>query len=250
MATFSELLDKVENFEIMSQQQKVKIVAFIFTVINNANSFGVNDIKASFLNEGLKEPSNIHRELINLTSCKPAIFLKRNDDYIFERHAKMKLEEAYFNEIRVKQVSSILRLILENVQSPQKRVFLEECINCYEIGAYRSSVVMSWLLAIATISEFVLKLKLNEFNAAIQSHGKYKKLSVTNKDDFTEIKESDFIELLRVAKIITNDTRKILDEKLSFRNTCAHPNSIIVKDSKAVAFIEDVIENIITKYSS
>ena len=96
---------------------------------------------------------------------------------------------------------------------------------------------MSWLLAIDTIYEFVLKNKLTEFNNAIQTHGKYKKIIITNKDNFSDIKESDFIELLRVAKIISNDTRKILDEKLAFRNTCAHPNTVIIKESKAISFI-------------
>jgi len=201
------------------------------------------------LKEGLKEPSNINREFSNLTSIKPPIFLKRKDGYIFERDAKNKMVGVYLGGQNVSRVSTTLRSLPSKLTSNQQKIFLEECILCFEIGAYRSSVVMCWLLTIDTIYEYILKYKMSEFNAAVQLHGKYKKLTIASKDDFNDIKESDFIELLRVSKLISNDTRKILDEKLHFRNTCAHPNSIVIKDSKAIAFIEDLVENIIQKYS-
>lgn len=107
---------------------------------------------------------------------------------------------------------------------------------------------MSWLLTIDTIYEFVIKTKLIEFNIAVQSHGKYKKIIFSSKDQFSDVKETDFIELLRVSGIITNDTRKILVEKLDFRNTCAHPNSVTIKETKAIAFIEDIIDNVVIKF--
>jgi hypothetical protein len=125
---------------------------------------------------------------------------------------------------------------------------LEEAISCFEIKSFRAAVIMTWLLTMDTIYEYVLSRKLSEFNNAIQLQGKYKKIIVKVKDNFSDIKESDFIELLRVAKIISNDTRKILDEKLDFRNTCAHPNSVIIRESKAISFLEDVIENIVLKF--
>jgi hypothetical protein len=41
--------------------------------------------------------------------------------------------------------------------------------------------------------------------------------------------------------------KKILDEKLDFRNTCAHPNDIIVGDAKLVSFVEDLVHNVILR---
>lgn len=69
-------------------------------------------------------------------------------------------------------------------------------------------------------------------------------------EDFDDMNEAVFIEVCRSAGLITKDVRKILDEKLGFRNSCAHPSSIHVGDAKVVSFVEDIVENVIVKYST
>lgn len=97
--------------------------------------------------------------------------------------------------------------------------------------------------------EYVLAHKLNEFNSALSKQPwNSKRLKIAKKDDFGEIKESDFILVCRSARIITGDVRKLLDEKLGFRNSCAHPSSIAVGDSKVLSFIEDLIDNVVAKH--
>jgi hypothetical protein len=59
--------------------------------------------------------------------------------------------------------------------------------------------------------------------------------------------KAPFIEILRSAAIVTKDIR-ILDEKLGFRNTCAHPNDIVIPESKVLAAIEDLVYNVLLKY--
>ena len=63
-----------------------------------------------------------------------------------------------------------------------------------------------------------------------------------------EMKESKFIEICRAAKIISNDVRKILDTSLGVRNSCAHPSGITVSNVKVIAFVEDLVENVVLKY--
>ena len=65
---------------------------------------------------------------------------------------------------------------------------------------------------------------------------------------FSDIKESVFIEVCRSSNVITNDVRKILDEKLGIRNTAAHPSTVKIHESKVVNFVEDLVDNIIIKY--
>ena len=72
--------------------------------------------------------------------------------------------------------------------------------------------------------------------------------AVTQRDDFTDMKESKFIEICRAAKVISHDVRKILDTSLGVRNSCAHPSGIKVTDTKVVAFVEDLVENVVLKY--
>jgi hypothetical protein len=106
---------------------------------------------------------------------------------------------------------------------------------------------MTWLLVIDNLFEYILEKKLSEFNKALSSQN-LKIKAISQKDDFGELKETKFIELCRSANIISNDVRKILDEKLGIRNTCAHPNSIIVAESKATSFIEDLVDNVLSHF--
>ena len=50
------------------------------------------------------------------------------------------------------------------------------------------------------------------------------------------------------AKIISNDVRKIIDTWLGVSNSCAHPSGIKVTNTKVVAFVEDLVENVALKY--
>ena len=101
---------------------------------------------------------------------------------------------------------------------------------------------------IDVLYEYIFKNKLSRFNSAIQTHGKYRNVIIKTKDDFSEINEASFIEIMRAGKIISKDIRKILDEKLGFRNTCAHPNPIKIKEPKVISFIDDLIENVVMKF--
>ena len=75
--------------------------------------------------------------------------------------------------------------------------------------------------------------RLSDFNSAFSKRtDKHGKLTIAVYDDFTEMPESVFIEVCRSAKIITNDVRKILDEKLGIRNTCAHPSGVEIHRTK------------------
>ncbi|MGE4430825.1 MAG: hypothetical protein AB7E05_08815 [Sphingobium sp.] len=42
--------------------------------------------------------------------------------------------------------------------------------------------------------------------------------------------------------------RKILDQKLGTRNSCAHPSGVTVNKSKVIDFIEDLVDNVILKF--
>ena len=72
--------------------------------------------------------------------------------------------------------------------------------------------------------------------------------SIVTRDDFGDVPENKFIELLRAASIISNDVRKILDQKLGTRNSCAHPSGVLIKGSKVIDFVEDLVENVLLKY--
>lgn len=247
--TVHQLIDKTDNFYSLPQKEQIKLMAFFYCLENSKEYFESKDIKDEFLKHNLKIPSGITSLVPQLTRTKPVIFLKTKMGYCFHRNVKKELEKIYCDDIHEIEVTIKLRDLLKTVTSKEQNLFLEEAIKCFEIKVYRASIIMTWLLTMDVLYEMILEpSNLIKFNDAIQTHGKYKKITVTKKDDFGDIKESDLFELLRVGKLISNDIRKILDEKLGIRNSCAHPNTIIMEDYKAISFIQDLIINVISKY--
>jgi hypothetical protein len=138
--------------------------------------------------------------------------------------------------------------LLKEVTRPDAKSFLEEAHLCLRANAPRAAIVMTWIVVIDHLYEYVLAHKLSAFNVELAKKN-WKITSVTTKDDFAEIKkEKDFIEICRAANVFNNDVRKILDEKLGIRNTAGHPSTVTVHGAKAANFIEDVVENVVLKF--
>jgi len=149
------------------------------------------------------------------------------------------------------EASQLLRALSPKVATAQEKAFLKEAIDCYEIGARRAAVVMTWLLTVHHLFEYVLRHQLPAFNAVLAKNTdkRVRITTVTCIDDFSEIPEGKLIELLRSARIISNDVRRILDTKLGIRNSAAHPSSVTLSEVKATDFIVDLVENVVRKYT-
>jgi hypothetical protein len=159
------------------------------------------------------------------------------------------------NIISVKLLTPVNKMALENLKLIKSQIriseeadFYKEVIKCYEVGAFRSAIVMMWNLTINHMFDYVLKHKLSEYNTALTNKfGKKAKL-VSTKEDFSIYRESEIIEILKSSRIIDKNIRKILDNKLGVRNTFAHPSNLIVVESKVVDVIEDLTNNVIRRY--
>ena len=197
--------------------------------------------------------SNISQYLSRNASNKGgrrSLFVRRHQGYRLERTRKEELDKILGRKAVVKETSQTLRKLIPLVTGDSERSFLKEAIDCYEIKAYRAAIVMAWILSLDHLFEFIFTHKLDAFNNAL-SKIKDKRLkikAISSKDDFSDIPEARFIEIARSAKIISNDVRKILVAKLGIRNSCAHPSGVRVPQLKAAEFIQDLVDNVVTKY--
>lgn len=142
-----------------------------------------------------------------------------------------------------------LRTLVGKVSGDAEQRFLAEAVACVEVKARRAAVVMVWAMTVDHLERYVLEHKLVEFNDAWATRADNRGRSIARQDDFLELRdENTFIQILRSGTIITNDVRKILEEKLGFRNTCAHPNDMVIPESKVFAAVEDLVYNVILKY--
>jgi hypothetical protein len=149
-----------------------------------------------------------------------------------------------------KKIDIGLRALLSHVNNSAENEFLKEAIDCFEVEAYRASIIMVWNLTMDHIFEYILKHKLSNFNSVLSKNTdkRIKIIQIVSKDDFNEIPEGKFIEFCRAGNIISNDIRKILETKLGTRNTYAHPSNVKMIESKAIEFIEDLVNNVVLKF--
>ena len=245
-----EYIDKIEGFSKKPFVDQTKYLAYCYVKSTKDKLFSPKNISDFFEIADLQKPKNISDIFLKLSDPKRKnqIFIKKGDVYSFERTAFNEIETEFGKEGPSRKISATLRKLVSKIIDKQESDFLEEAITCFEVGAYRASIVLSWALTIFHLQNYIFNNKLAEFNASlVRQNLKLKK--IMKFDDFSDIKESKFIEVCRSAKLISNDVRKILDEKLGTRNTYAHPNEIKVSESKATSFTEDLVENVILKYN-
>lgn len=177
-------------------------------------------------------------------------YVKVDGGYKLHRSLKEELDKRIGKRAEVIQSGNKLRALQSQMPSGDAQGFLKETIDCFEAGANRATVVMCWILTLDHMLDFVMKKNLPAFNAALAAHPdkKLKAINVVTRDDFSDIPEKKLIELLRSSGTISNDVRKILDEKLGIRNTSAHPSAVAVKPTKVIEFVDDLIENVVLKY--
>lgn len=150
------------------------------------------------------------------------------------------------------QVTQVLRSLPAQIPNLAEQTYLNEALICYENGAFRAALVMTWNLAYYHLCAHIIDTRLTDFNSQwcvkFPNQHKSRTRTIGSIDDFMqELKESEVIVICRDAGIITKDIWKILDEKLGKRNSAAHPSSIIIGQLQTDAFIDDLIKNVVLK---
>ena len=144
-------------------------------------------------------------------------------------------------------VISSLRNQLPTIVSDSCRLFVEEAIKAFEAKLYRSSIVLSWVGAIAVLYDYVISHSLNAFNIeAFRRDAKWR--TATSADDLARMKEYEFLQVLAAISILGKSVKDELEVCLKLRNGCGHPNSLVVGEHKASAHIETLIQNIFSKF--
>ncbi|MCJ7740317.1 hypothetical protein MUP32_03285 [Candidatus Microgenomates bacterium] len=144
-------------------------------------------------------------------------------------------------------IANDLRSHLPKIKNQDTLAFVTESVLCLESKLYRSAVVLSWVGAIAVLYDYVIVNKLKEFNIeATRRDPKWKNAKVT--DDLSLLKESEFLDILENISVIGNDVKKELKKCLDLRNSCGHPNSLVIADNRVAAHIEILVLNVFAKF--
>lgn len=234
------------------RQTDAELVSFFMyfaTVEQGKGSATAKELGECFEQCDLKLPSRLPQLLSEGTKGRSPRYIKSSVGYRLHRTVADKLSSQLGSRRVVQQTSAELRSLETSFPDGPKKKFLAEAVDCFEAGANRAAIVMTWILAVDHLYDYIMANKLNEFNVALAANPLNKKMTrVSVKDDFSDLKEGKFIELCRAANIISNDVRKILDDSLGTRNTAAHPSGVEVARSKAISVIEDLMLNVVKKF--
>lgn len=239
-----------ENAEKFGSNELIELFVYFLTEELGHDSATAKQVMSCFSECDLAVPSSVAPYLSNGVKANPATFIKAKTGYRLQRYVKERIAARLgVGKVEV-STSTELRKLQSLMSDGDAKDFLVEVIDCFDVGANRAAIVMCWILTMDHMYEYVLKYKLNDFNAVLAKNTdkRVRVMVVKTKDDFTEMPENKFIEFCKSAKIIPNSVRKILDEKRDTRNSCAHPSGITVRKSKTIEFIEDLISNVFLKY--
>lgn len=243
--------ESIPNPGAQTKSDLIRRFVYFLTVDQGMEKAWPKHIQECFDECDLARPANVSQHLG--TGLKNGSYIAANGGgYRLERKRRDEIAKEIGANIAIAQTSTTLRDLELKLPSGAAKDFLDETIDCFEAGANRAAIVMAWILTVDHLYSHILNHKLAEFNVVLKSNtDKRIKISViSSRDDFSEIPEGKFIEFCRSAKIISNDVRKILDQKLGTRNSSAHPSGIAIKETKVIDFIEDLVENIVLKYPS
>ncbi|MCQ8780880.1 hypothetical protein [Mangrovibrevibacter kandeliae] len=240
--------NSIEGAASQSQNGMVELFLYFLTAELGQETATPRQIADCFEACDLAAPANVSARLSEGLKVKPPKYIKTKGAYKLQRHTREALSKKLGAETVTAQTSATLRGLEHKLPAGADKEFLKEAIDCFEIGANRAAIIMTWMLAMDHLFAYILAHKLTEFNVAVSKDKGLKITSVSQRDDFTGIKETKFIELCRSAGIISNDVRKILDQKLGTRNSCAHPSGVTINKSKVIDAIEDLVDNVILKF--
>jgi len=245
---------KLPQKDSFTKSQYIDYFVYFLSKDSNSTFATPSQVEDCFYTLDFEPYSNVSKYLSDNSkgrgNTKP-IFVKSSKGYRLERTRREQIEAELQKRKPAAKAMADLRQLLPKLKSQSEKDFLEEAIRCLENDAPRGAIVLTWILTLDHLYEYIIKHKLADFNAALAKNTD-KRVKVTvlsSKDDFGDIPENKFIEFSRAARIISNDVRKILDTKLGIRNSSAHPSTIKVSETKAAEFVEDLVLNVIGKYS-
>lgn len=144
-----------------------------------------------------------------------------------------------------------LRHATKSISSDSTIAFIEEAIKCFEVGFYRSSVVLAWVGAVSLLQDQIINHHLAALNTEAQKRDARWKAART-KDDLSRMKESEFLDIIGnppISLIGKNVKEELKNNCLQLRNACGHPNTLAIGENRVAAHIEVLIMNVFSKFS-
>jgi hypothetical protein len=239
-----DIVKGITGFSAWKHADKIKFFAWFIHSQGGRDRFTPSDIRSCYDGLSLERPSDVNPFLTAMLSRKPKEVLRDTRGYVLETRIREPLEARFGQRAATTQVDKLLAELPTRIPNLVERDFLKEALICFRHKAFRAAIVMTWNLAYDHLCEYVLTKKLAEFNGQLpKTYPKADISVIATKEDFSELKESQVMQVCRSANITSKDVHKVLKEKLDRRNTYAHPSTITLAPQTAEEYIIDLVNN-------
>jgi hypothetical protein len=240
----------VPDLATMKHVDKIKHFAWFVQTQQQQSKFTAVDIQQCYDKLHYASPTNLRNLLKQMAAKRPPDLLRDNSGYRIEGRCKEELDKKYGQRQATIVVDAMLQSLPGKISDQAERIFLSEALVCYRHEPFRATIVMTWNLALDHLLNWILANHLLAFNGAISArYPKRAGIVMNKKDDFDEFKESEVIEVCGKAGIINDNTKRILNDKLTRRNMAAHPSTVEITRYQAEDVISDLVNNVILKLS-
>ena len=157
--------EKLESFLLqmpdLSQQTASALIeyfVYFLTVIENDDAATPASVERCFELCRLQKYSNTSSYLSRHSKKKKgkvAKFIKVTNGYQLERNRELEIQKTLHSGPARRETSHLLRGLLTKLSDSHEVSFLQEAIDCYEIGARRAAIVLVWILSIHHLQKHI-----------------------------------------------------------------------------------------------
>lgn len=246
MSDLQEFAGSTTDFYRKTAVEQLLALAWFLEARQQRPCFDGAYMRQCFKDAGVDAP-DMSVYLPRLASKKPPQLVKERGGYRLSGTSRRDLDKRLGDDPTVAAISRILSELPAKVPDAAERTFLSEALNCYRVKAYRAAIIMAWNLAYDHVVRWIFAdaLRLQSLNGGIATKYPRKNLVVVKLEDLDDLKESELIEACRTSRLLDKNTTQILKDKLTRRNTAAHPSRVIVTQHQADDMISDLVNNVI-----
>ena len=242
-----ELRNFIKNFTYFHKRyliEKIMIFGYYLQKKEDYDCFSVEDITECFSATSSPKPKNFNDLFIKLEAVDKII--KDNDCWKLSGLEEENIEQNELGGLPLVTIKEELKKLLKKLPESQQN-FVNEILGCLQVQAWRGAIVLTWILTMEHLQKIVLIDFLEKFNEILSETKLYKDLTVSKIEGFEEIKDNDFLRTIRTCGMVSGSQYSILETRLKERNRYAHPTNLEITDTIAMAFIEDLVNNILLK---
>lgn len=244
----TDFANSIVGFNDWTHADKIKFFGWFVHSTKEMQHFAAADIRGCYEELGLDQPTSISPFLAAMDGRRPREAIKTRNGFVLERRIMDDMQRRFGSRPSTVALDRALSELPTRIPDLVERTYLDETLACLRGGAFRAAVVMAWNLAYAHLCDVILRSHIAEFNAQLpKSYPKADVQTVRTRDDFSELKESQILQVAKSASIISGSLHKVLKEKLDRRNVAAHPNGIVVSQVTAEDCIRDLVENVLLR---